>query len=282
MCRLGAEARSASTSFPKWGLPWTGWWARDSRKPCDVAVAASGSASLWRWKDGTGTSASLDQPFSVAPATQAFRRMSRPRKITLGEMRASGMRGLLIYCSDFRCSHLVAISANGWPDDVRLSDIEPRFTCRACGRRGAEVRLDFDWDKPPRGHGGYWPEWSAARSIDPGGLATDISELLLLAAAAASLMVIAATWWSRLSPSRWLSCCMAWFYGGWGGRTPRWAGLPRRDDSHLIPGGGGQLSPSSNPASLEYRDGSFSTDWAGPSAGWGLLPLRFLLRARHF
>jgi len=25
-----------------------------------------------------------------------------------------------------------------WPDDVRLSDVEPRFTCHARGRHGAE------------------------------------------------------------------------------------------------------------------------------------------------
>jgi hypothetical protein len=31
--------------------------------------------------------------------------------------------------------------------DVRLSDIEPRFTCRACGHRGADVRPDFGWEK---------------------------------------------------------------------------------------------------------------------------------------
>jgi len=29
----------------------------------------------------------------------------RPQKITFGEMRASGVRGLLVYCADFRCSH---------------------------------------------------------------------------------------------------------------------------------------------------------------------------------
>jgi len=62
-------------------------------------------------------------------------------------MRASGVHGLLVYWSDFRCSHLVAISANRWPDEMRLSDIEPRFTC-ACGRRGAEVRPGFDRGKP--------------------------------------------------------------------------------------------------------------------------------------
>ena len=45
----------------------------------------------------------------------------RQQKITLGEMRGSGVRGLLIYCSDFRCSHWTAISADRWPDHVRLS-----------------------------------------------------------------------------------------------------------------------------------------------------------------
>jgi hypothetical protein len=29
----------------------------------------------------------------------------------------------------------------GWPDDVRLSDIEDRFTCTACGKNCADVRL---------------------------------------------------------------------------------------------------------------------------------------------
>jgi hypothetical protein len=37
--------------------------------------------------------------------------MTRPQKITLGEMRAMGIRGLLIYCSDYKCSHNVEISA---------------------------------------------------------------------------------------------------------------------------------------------------------------------------
>jgi len=37
-----------------------------------------------------------------------------------------------------------------WPDDVRLPDIEPRFTCKACGKRGAEVRPDFTEKTPVR------------------------------------------------------------------------------------------------------------------------------------
>jgi hypothetical protein len=73
----------------------------------------------------------------------------RQQKITLGEMRASGVRGLLIYCSDYQCSHSTTISADRWPDHVRLSDIEPKFACQACGIRGADVRPDFGWEEDP-------------------------------------------------------------------------------------------------------------------------------------
>jgi len=67
----------------------------------------------------------------------------------MGEMRASGVRGLLVYCSDYRCSHYATISADQWPDDIRLSDLEPVFSCQACGKKGADVGPDFHWNKPP-------------------------------------------------------------------------------------------------------------------------------------
>jgi hypothetical protein len=57
----------------------------------------------------------------------------RPVKITFGEMRSGGETGILVYCADYRSSHSIAISADQWGDDLRLSDIEPRFVCRACG-----------------------------------------------------------------------------------------------------------------------------------------------------
>jgi hypothetical protein len=73
----------------------------------------------------------------------------RPQKITFAEMRASGVRGVLVYCSDYRCSHSIAMPADWWPDDARLSDIEPRFVCSVCGKRGADVRPDFNWQGKP-------------------------------------------------------------------------------------------------------------------------------------
>jgi hypothetical protein len=77
--------------------------------------------------------------------------MDRPTKISFGEMRSSGVHGLLIYCADYRCSHYLAISGDRWPDDVRLSDLEPKFVCSACGKLGADVRPDFNWNAKPVG-----------------------------------------------------------------------------------------------------------------------------------
>ena len=48
-------------------------------------------------------------------------------KITFGEMCASGVRDVLIYCREHRCGHHVEVSADRWPDHVRLSDVEPDF-----------------------------------------------------------------------------------------------------------------------------------------------------------
>jgi len=64
-----------------------------------------------------------------------------------GEMRQSGVRGVLIYCADYKCSHWTAVNADQWSDDVRLSDGEDKFVCTVCGQRGADVRPDFGWDK---------------------------------------------------------------------------------------------------------------------------------------
>jgi hypothetical protein len=67
----------------------------------------------------------------------------REQKITFGEMRACGASRVLIYCADHKCSHSIEQTADLWPDDLRLSEIECRFVCRACGKRGADVRPSF-------------------------------------------------------------------------------------------------------------------------------------------
>jgi len=76
--------------------------------------------------------------------------MKRPQKITLGQMREMGVRGVLVYCSDYRCSHWGRIISDRWPDDVRLSDLEPLFVCQACGTRPADLGPNFHWEKEQR------------------------------------------------------------------------------------------------------------------------------------
>jgi DNA-binding PadR family transcriptional regulator len=64
----------------------------------------------------------------------------------MGEMREMNVRGLLINCSDYRCSHWIAIIADQWAVDRQAVGLKPRFTCQACGRKGADVRPNFHWE----------------------------------------------------------------------------------------------------------------------------------------
>jgi hypothetical protein len=38
--------------------------------------------------------------------------LTRQQKITFAEMRAASVRGLLVYCADYKCVHAVRISAD--------------------------------------------------------------------------------------------------------------------------------------------------------------------------
>jgi hypothetical protein len=78
--------------------------------------------------------------------------LTRPnQKITFAEMRSTGVRGILVYCSDYHCSNWTRLDADHrWAGDVRLSDIEPLFTCQACGKKGADVRPNFHSEEETR------------------------------------------------------------------------------------------------------------------------------------
>ena len=76
-------------------------------------------------------------------ACEDLRPQMRFGMITFGEMRSSGVRDVLIYCRDHRCSHHITVNADRWPDDMRLSDVEPGFVCSVCGHHGADVRPSY-------------------------------------------------------------------------------------------------------------------------------------------
>ena len=88
------------------------------------------SLKYWRQQE---VNSSPGVNFAIHHLLKLATMKTRPQKITFGELRTSGVRDVLIYCRDHRCSHHITISADRWPNHVRLSDIEPDFVCTACG-----------------------------------------------------------------------------------------------------------------------------------------------------
>ena len=70
--------------------------------------------------------------------------MTLQKKMTFGEMRASGAREIIVHCGDYKCGHSVTIYPAFWSDNLRLSDLEQRFVCTICGHRGADVSPLFE------------------------------------------------------------------------------------------------------------------------------------------
>ena len=64
-------------------------------------------------------------------------------KITFGEMRASDVRDVLIYCRIITAAIRRRSTPTAGRIMSRLSDIEPGFVYSACCKRGAEVRPKF-------------------------------------------------------------------------------------------------------------------------------------------
>jgi hypothetical protein len=68
----------------------------------------------------------------------------RDKPVTLGNLREHRIRRLLVFCGNPKCKHQATIEHFPWPDDVTLSDFQPRMLCKVCGHLGADVRPDWD------------------------------------------------------------------------------------------------------------------------------------------
>jgi hypothetical protein len=71
----------------------------------------------------------------------------RPQKITFAEMRDMGVRGLLVYCADYRCSHSIAISGDGCyvtPRKGRSQSAACTRAVLAVAARGKPVRNFYE------------------------------------------------------------------------------------------------------------------------------------------
>jgi hypothetical protein len=78
--------------------------------------------------------------------------------VTLGDIRAHGVRRLLIYCSrGLYCHHSATVDADRWPDDTALGDLCPKAVCTKCGIVGADVRPD--WTQRPKAESLTGAQW---------------------------------------------------------------------------------------------------------------------------
>jgi hypothetical protein len=67
--------------------------------------------------------------------------------MTLGNMRANGVRSLLVYC--MACPRTVAINVDGYPETVPVPSFGPRMVCTGCGMVGADARPNWRGRRPP-------------------------------------------------------------------------------------------------------------------------------------
>ena len=78
---------------------------------------------------------------------KAFRGRSRPVSrnagppMTLGNMRANGVRSLFVSCAC--CHHSVEFNVDHMPEAIEVPSIGPRMVCSRCGFVGADARPNW-------------------------------------------------------------------------------------------------------------------------------------------
>ena len=67
--------------------------------------------------------------------------------MTLGNMRANGVRHLAVYCGALGCHHEAVLDVSAHPHDMAVPAFGPRMVCTVCGAIGAEARPN--WQEGP-------------------------------------------------------------------------------------------------------------------------------------
>jgi hypothetical protein len=67
--------------------------------------------------------------------------------MTLGNMRALGVRNLIAYCHNDACRQQAVIDVSGYPDVIEVPEFGKRAKCSKCGGRRVDVRPN--WKEKP-------------------------------------------------------------------------------------------------------------------------------------
>jgi hypothetical protein len=68
--------------------------------------------------------------------------------MTLGNMRANGVRALEVWCSARDCNHHRVIDVEDYSDDLPVPSFGPRLRCERCGHLGADARPNWSERQP--------------------------------------------------------------------------------------------------------------------------------------
>ena len=82
--------------------------------------------------------------------------MKREQKITLGEMRAGGQHGFIVFCSDYRCSHNIKWRASEVDKSGQTTSGFPTLNCASSARSAAAGRPIVQRDCRARGGDWLW------------------------------------------------------------------------------------------------------------------------------
>jgi hypothetical protein len=68
--------------------------------------------------------------------------------MTLGNMRANGVRSLAVFCHGYACHHDAVIDVDHYGDDIPVPAFGLRMVCTVCGAIGANARPNWQERAP--------------------------------------------------------------------------------------------------------------------------------------
>jgi hypothetical protein len=78
--------------------------------------------------------------------------------MTLGNMRANGVRSLMVVCTNVTCRHEKIVNVDPYGDDLSVPSFGPLMRCELCGQRGADVRPNWAERTVPGAFDGRRPQ----------------------------------------------------------------------------------------------------------------------------